>query len=309
MCVWEEKRATHTKKLAMDDDEAADLEVRRRLQSSGIFQLGAPHEDVTLRLRVADGIGGGAETGGRVWSAALGLSAYLLSRCDACSTLPRWDCVMELGAGPGLPGLMLAALGAAHRVCLTDAVPVTLQNLEHNRGNLPPAIAERVHVAHLDWRDLPGYKGSSLTPEWTDCGDIDLLLAADVVYEPTLAEPLLNTLVELLRRAKPGSVALLAAERRGGAAWPTFEALLRREAPGCGLRCVDRSADMKAALLTSSSFFCPRGSIERLTLLELSMPPKSRCQVVARLHARTAKSANANARTTNTVDLRIRVLG
>ena len=50
-------------------DAAADADALQRLQRSGIFSLGRPH-DCTLRLRVTEGIGGGAETGGRVWSAA-----------------------------------------------------------------------------------------------------------------------------------------------------------------------------------------------------------------------------------------------
>ena len=111
-----------------------------------------------LRLRVAAEIGGGNETGGRVWEAALGLGAYLLALerggLEPCRSLLRDRRVaLELGAGPGLPGLLLARMGESiERVVLTDAVPATLDNLRRNVAQLePPHAAARCHVAALDW--------------------------------------------------------------------------------------------------------------------------------------------------------------
>lgn len=296
-------------------DEAADAAALQRLQRSGIFNLG---HHCTLRLRVTEGIGGGAETGGRVWSAALGLSAFLLSKGEC-----KYESVLELGAGPGLPGLMLARIGAARSVCLTDAVPATIDNLEHNiaandlrSAAAPAAAATDVSVAYLDWRDPVETIAARLPPSSRDDASsadaaassggrrFDLVLAADVVYEPTLAEPLLSTLVRLLRHeARPGCVALLSAEKRGGAAWPTFTALLQREAAATGLRVVDRSAEMQAATRAPSSpFYCPPASIERLALLEISAAPldavasRRSLRVVARLCASSGSSARVRVR-------------
>ena len=286
-----------------EDALAEDVAARQRLQRSGIFAIDWRDGTRTLRLRVSDGIGGGAETGGRVWSAALGLSAYLLMKVESPaasspSTPCGWDCVVELGAGPGLPGLMLTAIGAARRVILTDAIPATVDNLEHNiRASLSPSERKRVLVHYLDWRDSPAANVSGLAgnvgsdrsgkseedDQQGGDGDgnclrlsIDLVLAADVVYEPTLAEPLLATLAHLLHHAKPKCIALLAAERRGHA-WAKFEWLLQHDDHARSLHVIDRSEEIRDALRRAECpFACAPDALARLVLLELSAAPRPR---------------------------------
>lgn len=229
-------------------------------------------DDVVLPLRVSSGIGGDTETGGRVWDAALGLSALLLcrERSAAAHTVgqsqQRPRMVVELGAGPGLPSLMLSSICHNEvKVIATDVFPATLENLEANVRRLAtPAAASRLSVAPLDWCDDADANAARLPAA-------DLILAADVVYEHSLAEPLLRTLDALLRRARSKrGVALLAAERRGDA-WSHFEACLRPRLSRGELRCIDRSDEARTALrVVECPFWCAPDAIERLVVLELS---------------------------------------
>lgn len=220
---------------------------------------------LALQLRISSGIGGGMETGGRVWDAAIGLSAYLHFQWKANPTSTADRVVLELGAGPGLPGLLLSLYGAAERVLVTDVVPATLDNLERNIALLPPSAQARVRVGRYDWCDRAAEVPSP----------VDLILAADCVYEPELAEPLLSTIAAILRRNGPRATALLAAERRGGA-WEYFEARMQQRIEQGELACVDLSADVRRALRDPHCpFYCAPATIDRLLLLQLSVPTSS----------------------------------
>jgi len=165
-----------------------------------------------LRLRVHNGIGGGTETGGVVWPAALVLCSWLLRQ--PAGAFDGLD-VLELGAGTGLCGLALAQCRPLRRCTLTDVVPATLDNLRHNLGALPPAAAP-CRAAALDWCAPDAFLAA-------EADGADLLLGADLVYEPALAAPLAATLAALLAapraprapRAPPATPrALVAAVRR-----------------------------------------------------------------------------------------------
>ena len=68
------------------------------------------------------------------------------------------------------------------RCTLTDVVPATLENLHDNVRKLPPTAAP-CRVASLDWCAPRAFLGAEeRAPE--------LILGADLVYEPTLAAPL-----------------------------------------------------------------------------------------------------------------------
>ena len=72
-------------------------------------------------------------------------------------------------------------------------VPATLDNLRDNVGKLPPTAAP-CRVARLDWCAPQAFLDAEERAP-------DLILGADLVYEPTLAAPLATTLDALLSRA------------------------------------------------------------------------------------------------------------
>ena len=208
----------------------------------------------TVRLRVRDTIGGGAETGCVLWPAALLLAGWLERRADALAGLR----VLELGAGAGLPGLVAARCAAVGIVTLTDVVPATLENLRHNyRG------AAGVEVRALDWHACAASEAAGEPP-------VDLVLCADVVYEPTLLPALAATLKAILRRSAAGGAAapraLLAAERRSDELWSALLGELAR----VHLKWDDLGAAARAeAAKEECGFFVPEEALPRLQLLEL----------------------------------------
>ena len=137
-----------------------------------------------------------------IWDSAIVLARYLEKHA------PRFAgrrCV-ELGAGCGLPGIVLHALGAA--VVLTD-MDDNLPLLEHNvRTNCDDtanggAANGAARVAALHW-------GCTLSDEVARDGPYDLIVATDVLYVHEAVGPLVETLVAL---ATDSTELLLAAVR------------------------------------------------------------------------------------------------
>jgi predicted nicotinamide N-methyase len=103
--------------------------------------------------------------------------------------------VIELGCGLGAPGLAAARAGAD--VLLTDAEPEALALAEANARANRLAIATR----RLRWGDVPVELR----------GRHDVVLGADVTYDPRERAPLLATIARLLA---PAGVAWLADPER-----------------------------------------------------------------------------------------------
>jgi predicted nicotinamide N-methyase len=146
--------------------------------------------------------------GGRLWDCGIALLTYLAHNPSAVSGKR----VLELGAGTGVVGLAASRLGAKH-VVLTDLADVC--QLISQNVLLSGAAATYVPVV---W---PG-GGALFVRRWWQCicfgimlaccrcsvrsllwgndadlaavDAVDLVLAADVVYEPECFEPLLKTL-------------------------------------------------------------------------------------------------------------------
>lgn len=165
---------------------------------------------------------------------------------------------------------------------------------------IPQHSQSRCAVCQLDWLTPPG----TIAAEFA--GRADLIVAADVVYEPTLVPPLLATICALLH-ANRGATALLAAERRG-VALSTFEAeLASLIAAGRIALVADRTEQARAALRADGCpFYCSSDAIERIVLLELragdsageAPPALAREAPPWRVVARVAACGSATVRTT-----------
>lgn len=119
-----------------------------------------------------------------IWPAAKSLAALILQRA-----WPQGTKVLEVGCGSGLVGLAAVARGCW--VTFSDYVPMAVELAVANaRGNGFLQAGGQV----LDWR-LP------VADE-----KFDVILAADVLYDPDLNLPLLDTVSQLLR---PGGSAWL----------------------------------------------------------------------------------------------------
>jgi predicted nicotinamide N-methyase len=108
----------------------------------------------------------------QIWPAAKSLAKIVLQSDWAANTS-----VLELGCGSGLVGL--AALARGCRVTFSDYVPLAVDLAVANaRSNGHPQACGEI----LDWRNPP------TEPKH------DILLAADVLYDPELHAPLLGAL-------------------------------------------------------------------------------------------------------------------
>lgn len=105
-----------------------------------------------------------------LWPAAIGLARWVAGRPDGFWKGKR---VLELGCGAGLPGLLAARAGAEVR--LTDYDPDAVRLARLNGWAL---LGRAVSAETLDWRDVGGEP------------PVDVVLAADVAYEPRNFEPL-----------------------------------------------------------------------------------------------------------------------
>mmetsp|Transcript_8334 Transcript_8334/g.16470 ORF Transcript_8334/g.16470 Transcript_8334/m.16470 type:complete len:210 (-) Transcript_8334:1900-2529(-) len=118
---------------------------------------------------------GSVGIGGTVWDAAMVLARFLASNQDA--VFKGVTRVLELGSGTGLCGIAIAKLMPEIEVVITDQAShlgLINQNIEINA--VPNAKAEE-----LDW----------LNPR--SLGHFDLIVGSDLVYSPTLFEPLADT--------------------------------------------------------------------------------------------------------------------
>lgn len=128
-------------------------------------------------------------TGLRTWEGALRLAEYL----TANPQVVRGRRVLELGAGAGLVGFVSAALGASN-VELTDVDSDVLNLLRENSEiNSHQLLADGLcipQVSRLDWE--------SVDVTEVNARKADLVLCADVVYDPSLVPPLVNVILMLL---------------------------------------------------------------------------------------------------------------
>eukprot|EP00842_Homolaphlyctis_polyrhiza_P005936 jgi/Hompol1/6343/HPOL_000882-RA len=153
-----------------------------------------------------------AAYGCHIWPSALVLSKLI---SDGSSSGSGSDCVrvagcrvIELGAGVGLVGLAAAVVGGASVTVLTDSGdhPHILRNLAtslslNSTGSHHIQIPPQMHVSAASWADFETLRRLIATH-----GPFDVILGADVLYEPAAFEDLVATVAFLLRNASPAAV-------------------------------------------------------------------------------------------------------
>ncbi|KAG7099775.1 hypothetical protein E1B28_001587 [Marasmius oreades] len=149
-------------------------------------------------------------TGLRTWSASLHLAEYIIIHSD----LIRKKRILELGSGIGFLGIIVATvqrlLQQPMPIWLTDGNEVVLAQCRKNVSldcNLSSSHPD-VHYGNLDWFDALE-NDPRLDGFIKEC-DPDLVLGADIVFDPTLIEPLVALLSQLLRRKDRGRMSIIA---------------------------------------------------------------------------------------------------
>jgi len=126
-------------------------------------------------------------TGAFLWAASLILAQWIADELEAEM---NGKCVVELGAGCGLPGLVASACTEASSVTITDLASPTLENTKHN-VTVNQTDGKTLELAELDWCK------KSTWPE-TLIGAVNVLVGSDLVYDIALVEPLVNVVNSLV---------------------------------------------------------------------------------------------------------------
>uniref|UniRef100_A0A7S0AY97 ACT domain-containing protein n=1 Tax=Minutocellus polymorphus TaxID=265543 RepID=A0A7S0AY97_9STRA len=167
-----------------------DIEARRR----PAFDTATAGDDVEVGGDLTEH---DSRTGAVLWDGAV-VAASLLERCSTDSTQkfrdqldPRGKVVAELGCGcSAVPGQVAATLGAM-RVSLTDLncivdADILRRNIDRN------GLSDDVELFPHKW-------GGPIPAELSD---VQLILAADCIYDLSLVEPLLSSISNIMVAAK-----------------------------------------------------------------------------------------------------------
>ncbi|XP_035698561.1 calmodulin-lysine N-methyltransferase-like isoform X1 [Branchiostoma floridae] len=163
-------------------------------------------------------------TGMRVWPAAQVLALYALNHPEV---LRKCEGVLELGAGAGVTGLLVAkACGRPADVVLTDGEHHVL---ELTRRNIEANFKEdgRPSCEYLRW-------GENVAEFRDKVGTFDLIMATDVLYCPEALEPFFTTARQLMS-SKPSAQLLVSHTNRSYV--PHYK--VRKAGSKCGFKCTD----------------------------------------------------------------------
>ncbi|KAL7752262.1 Methyltransferase-like protein 22 [Sorochytrium milnesiophthora] len=169
--------------------------------------------------------------GTQIWSASFTLASYLLAHRQTLVTGKRvlelgavTERVLELGAGTGFLSAVCRIIGCRH-IIATDGGPQVDQLLnlcEQNMENVAAQLSRDVSlgafsVRKLDWLDdLDDDDSVDNTKQWMhdEYRNLDVIIAADVIYDDFLTDAFLHKAMYLLLNVCPGAALLLAMEKR-----------------------------------------------------------------------------------------------
>ncbi|GLB43079.1 putative S-adenosyl-L-methionine-dependent protein methyltransferase that trimethylates the N-terminal glycine 'Gly- 2' of elongation factor 1-alpha, before also catalyzing the mono- and dimethylation of 'Lys-3' [Lyophyllum shimeji] len=139
--------------------------------------------------------------GNYLWNAARAFASYL----DEHRELYRGKCVLELGAGGGLPSIV-AAKNGARKVVMTDYPDDELvQNMAYNaEKNVNPPNRERISIQGYIW----GRSVNPLLDALPNIGTLpgfDLIILSDLIFNHSQHDALLTTCEQALSRPAPES--------------------------------------------------------------------------------------------------------
>lgn len=154
----------------------------------------------------------GSNVGLRTWDACLRLAYYLSTEGQA---LIKDKAIIELGAGTGMLSILCANHLGAGLVLATDGLPEIVTSIEQNIILNPPAEAglSTAHAAHFEWSDTETLTQSIGLPSSRDWLKYDLVLGADITYNPEYFGPLVTALISLLNRNEGTSILIAGAIR------------------------------------------------------------------------------------------------
>lgn len=164
--------------------------------------------------------------GAVLWPAAWAVARYIL---ESELSLNEME-ILELGTGTGLVSLALA-LGGAKRVLATDYEPLALQLTQYSAETFHPNIHQVLETKLLDMCDYQD-----------KLPNVNLVVAADIMYEPKTGVAMAHRAVEALKQGsrvivgdspgRPGRPAFLKALKELGVEGAEFVDTIGRTCTG-----------------------------------------------------------------------------
>jgi predicted nicotinamide N-methyase len=176
-----------------------------------------------------------SHTGGIVWEASYLLASYLLEKYKDADLMKPLGRLLELGAGCGMLGLVLAASRLSEHTVLTETNAV-MENLTYNVMNNRQSLSlQQVYALQLQWdkyKDDIAVHSDILIPH-----SFDTIVATDVIFSTKFVKPLLRTLRKMSHKK---SLILLCIPVRCEVAYELF----LDKAPSYGFGCTDSSSEL-----------------------------------------------------------------
>lgn len=158
-------------------------------------------------------------TGLRTWEAAIHLGQYLCVNPQ----LVKGQRVLELGAGTGFLSILCAKYLAAAHVMASDGSDDVVNHLPDNIFLNGLQDSDAISPMELKWgHALVGTEEQA----WNGGRGIDLVIGADITYDPSVIPALAGTLEELVA-ASPAVKIVIAATERNRATFETFQQACR----------------------------------------------------------------------------------
>uniref|UniRef100_A0A0N5A2G4 Methyltransferase-domain-containing protein n=1 Tax=Parastrongyloides trichosuri TaxID=131310 RepID=A0A0N5A2G4_PARTI len=158
-------------------------------------------------------------TGLSSWQAASILASYILY--DVEFNLKhnfRDKKILEIGSGCGLTGIAIKIFNNPSFINLTDGNEIVLKQLEYNvQVNDLSFESDNIAVSYLNWEE-----------EYRDDIIYDYIIAADVVYDPSILSSLLKTISKLLQ-SNTSAVFIIASTLRNPETIEAFENQIGKE--------------------------------------------------------------------------------
>lgn len=218
--------------------------VRRFFPSSGLINAQSSHSLFPTWAAVSTQEDGSTITRGttglKTWEASLSLAAFVVDNSELLSNGDEPK-IIELGCGSGFLSIVAANVIKAKKATftLTDLDGEVLQRTEDAIKTNSIPIGVQVDVHPLDWKDVQS--GEEQCCQYLDQVNADVVLAADIVYDPDLIAPLCATLTRLLRKGdrQIPPVAYIASTVRNPSTFALFQQCLEL----CGLEKVEMRCD------------------------------------------------------------------
>jgi len=216
---------TIPKKHVVDGVECVEVEIDVPLVGRiTILEATAESQEDLVNMALEEGLenyvatllNAGDPYGAVLWPAASAIASYMMTNLslpydsvDDDNKPLQGLSVLELGAGTGLVSIA-ASLGGASSVLATDYETVPLRLLEYAANNLNPSDGDVTPISTA-LLDLCDYDSSPL-PE------ADLVVAADIMYEPITGRAMARRAVEALKQGSR----VLVGDSPGRAGRPAF---------------------------------------------------------------------------------------